>query len=81
MLLKQHSATCNKPGGEAMIQLSFVIFPCFISHDLKVQDEHDHHAILVLHWHHIHHAQETLTCRENNQDPHTAGVDLQSSRT
>ena len=31
-------------------------------HKVKVQDEHDHQAIFILHWHHIHEAGKTHTC-------------------
>ena len=59
--------TCDKPGGQAVVQLLSLVLECFLCHDLKVQDEHDHHAILILHWHHIHHTPETLTCRMDHK--------------
>lgn len=45
-----------------MVELLFVVLECLLCHDLEVEDEHDHHTILVLHWHHIHHTQEAVTC-------------------
>lgn len=66
--------TCNKPGGQAVVQLPFMVLQCVFSHDLKVQDEHDHHTILVLHRHHVHRAQEALACRDSaNTQTHLVG--------
>lgn len=45
-----------------MVELLFVVLEGVICHDLEVEDEHDHQAILVLHRHHVHHAQEAVTC-------------------
>lgn len=47
-----------------MVELLFVILECPLCHDLKVEDEHDHQALLIFHWHHIHHRQETVTYKE-----------------
>lgn len=55
--------TCDEPGGQAVVQLLFVVSERLVCHDLEIEDEHDHHAILVLHWHHIHHTQDALACR------------------
>lgn len=55
-------ATGDKPGGQAVVELLFAVSVGPLSHDLKVEDEHDHHAILVLHRHHVHHTQEAVTC-------------------
>lgn len=55
--------TCDEPGGQAVVQLLFVASERLVCHDLEIEDEHDHHAILVLHWHHIHHTQDALACR------------------
>lgn len=55
--------TSDKPGGEAVVELLFPVSKCFLCHDLEVEDEHDHQAILVLHRHHVHHTHKALTCR------------------
>lgn len=55
------AATGDKPGGQAVVELLFMFWVWPLCHDLEVEDEHDHQAILVLHWHHIHHTQEAVT--------------------
>lgn len=47
-----------------MVELFFMVLECPLCHDLKVEDEHDHQALLIFYWHHIHHRQETVTCKE-----------------
>lgn len=61
-------ATSDKPGGQAVVELLFPVSKCFFCHDLEVEDEHDHQAILVLHWHHVHHTQKALTCVGRGMD-------------
>lgn len=51
-----------------MVELLFVVWECLLCHDLEVEYEHDHHAILVLHWHHVHHTQEAVTCMGREED-------------
>lgn len=59
--------TGDEPGGQPVVQLLFVVSDRLLCQDLEVQDEHDHHAILVLHRHHVHHAQEAVSCRSREK--------------
>lgn len=60
--------TSDKPGGQAVVKLLFAITKRFLCHDLKVEYEHDHQAILVLHRHHVHHAQKAVTCEDRRME-------------
>lgn len=44
-----------------MVQPLVGVVEIVFSHDFKVQDEHDHHTILVFDRHHIYQAQKTHT--------------------
>ena len=45
-----------------MVELLVGVTQVVVCHDLKVEDEHDHNTILVLHRDHVHITLETLTC-------------------
>lgn len=66
--MRDSDNTGDEPGGQAVVELLFVVLERPLCHDLEVEYEHDHHAILVLHWHHIHHTQEAVACVGREED-------------
>lgn len=59
--------TCREPVGRGDPVVGVFVRRAralLLHHHLKVQDEHDDGPILILHWHHIHQAQEAAACGE-----------------
>lgn len=63
MLLSPHTPTFAPGLGQALVKAPPGALGDELGQVLEVEDEHDDHAFLVLHGHHVHQAAETRRCR------------------